>query len=286
MTTSHITSADSRAPISPYALLASLARNWDLIWQMTKREVVGRYKGSILGLFWSFFHPLLMLAVYTFAFSFIFKIRIRPLVTGTVDSTTDFAFYCFTGMIIFTIFAEVVARAPSIILQHPNYVTKVVFPLEVFPFVLTGAAIIHSLISVGVLLLGFVLIQHTLHITFLLLPLILIPHILFILGFSWFLASLGVYLRDVAQTISIVIMIMTYLSPVFYATENIKEPAIKTLILLNPLTIPIENARHILLEGVMPEWSMLGIHSAISLLICCLGFAWFQRTKRGFADVL
>jgi lipopolysaccharide transport system permease protein len=259
---------------------------------MAKREVVGRYKGSVLGLLWSFFYPLLMLAAYTFAFSYVFKVSPRGAATTQAD-VVDFALYAFSGLVLFTLFTEVVTRAPNFILQNANYVKKVVFPLEVFPYVYLGASLIHAAISVLVLLAATLALHlavglsHPLAWTVILSPLPLIPLMLVILGAGWLLSALGVYLRDVAQTIGIVAMMLMYLSPVFYTVDRIDSPALRTAIRLNPLTVPLETFRWTLGQtDRLPEWPWLAGYAVASILVAWAGFFFFQRTKRGFADVL
>ncbi len=163
---------------------------------------------------------------------------------------------------------------------------KVIFPLETFPFVYLLSALIHAAISLLVLLLALLAVNHSLPLTVFLAPLTVLPLALVILGVSWFLASLGVYLRDVAQTIGIISMMLMYLSPVFYDLKIIDNPAVQVAIRLNPLTIPLISFRRTILEGAAPEWMWLGIYSLAALLIAWVGFFFFQRTKRGFADVL
>ena len=176
-------------PTSLPALFSSLVKNSQLIFQMIKREVIGRYKGSVFGLAWSFFNPILMLTVYTFIFSVVFKSRWGS--SGS-DSKTEFALTLFVGMIIFNLFSEAINRSPSLIVERVNYVKKVVFPLEILPLVNLGAALFHSLISISVLILAIVIINGQIFWTAFLLPLVLLPLIFLILGISWFLAALGV----------------------------------------------------------------------------------------------
>ena len=277
-----------RPPATPFALARTLATHRDLIWQMAKREVVGRYKGSLLGLLWSFFYPLLMLGVYTFAFAYVFKVGPKGAgwAGGQNNPIVGFALYAFSGLILFSLFTEVVTRSPTFILQNANYVKKVVFPLEVFPFVYLLSALIHAAISFAVLLLAMLVMNHDLPLTVLLAPLTIFPLALVILGFSWFLASLGVYLRDVAQTVGILAMMLMYLSPVFYDLKIIDNPGVQIAIRLNPLTIPLISFRNTVLDGQSPEWFWLAIYLAAALVVAWLGFYFFQRTKRGFADVL
>jgi len=272
----------SKQPTSPYAMVRTIWRHRGLIWQMTVREVVGRYRGSFMGLAWSFFNPLLMLLVYTFVFTTVFHARWSG---GAAVGKTNFAVVLFIGMIVYAIFADNINRAPTLILANSSYVKRVVFPLEILPVVAMGASVFHALVSLAVWLLAYVLLIGTPHLTALLLPLVILPFALGILGASWFLASLGVFLRDVSQTVGILTTALMFLAPVFYSTQNLP-PQFKPIILANPATFIIEQARVVLVWGHMPNWTGLGLYTLISLLVAWIGFWWFQRTRRGFADVL
>lgn len=269
-------------PVSLSALVKSLWRNRQLIVQMSTREVVGRYKGSFMGLAWSFFHPVFMLTVYTFVFSVIFKSRWG---VGGEESKTQFAVVLFVGMIVHALFAEVLNRAPSLILSNVNYVKKVVFPLDILPIIAMGAALFHSFISLGVLLIAFVLFNGYLHWTAVFTPIVLLPLIILTLGLSWMLASLGVFLRDVGQTIGIITTVMMFLSPVFYPLAALPEE-FRRWIMVNPLTFIIEQAREVLIWGHLPDWIGLGIYTVAATVVAWVGYAWFQKTRKGFADVL
>jgi lipopolysaccharide transport system permease protein len=270
-------------PTSLPALARSLWRNRQLIAQMTKREVVGRYKGSAMGLAWSFFNPVFMLVVYTFVFSEIFKSRWGGI--GGDDSKTQFALVLFVGMIVLGLFSEVLNRAPGLILSNVNYVKKVVFPIEILPVIALGAALFHSLISLGVLLAAFALFNGYLHWTALLTPLVLLPLIILTTGLAWMLASLGVFLRDVGQFIGIITTVLTFLSPVFYPVTAVPE-RFRPFIMSNPLTFIIEQAREVLIWGHLPNWLGLGAYTLAGAAIAWVGHAWFQKTRKGFADVL
>lgn len=267
--------------ISPKEMLASLWRNRSLTKALVKREVVGRYRGSVLGIFWSFFNPVFMLLVYTFVFSVVFKAR-WP---GGSESKTEFALILFSGLIIFNLFSECVNRAPSLILANVNYVKKVVFPLEILPWVTMGGALFHGLISFIVWLLFYGILFGLPHPTALLFPIILLPLLLMTMGFSWGLAALGVYLRDIAQIIGLVTTILMFLSPIFYPITALPEKY-QSIMMLNPLTSAIELGRGVLVWGKMPDWTLFAIFLSASLLIAWLGFAWFQKNRKGFADVL
>lgn len=235
-----------------------------------------------MGLAWSFFSPVVMLAVYTFVFSVVFKARWGG---GAEESKMQFAVVLFVGMIVHGLFAEVLNRAPGLVLSYPNYVKKVMFPLEILTVVSMGAALFHLAVSFIVLLISFVLFNGYLHSTALLFPIVITPLIALTLGCAWLLASLGVYLRDVGQTIAIITTIMMFVSPVFYPISALPNE-FQSWLLANPLTFIIEQAREVVIWGRQPNWSFLGAYSVIAVLIAWLGFVWFQKTRKGFADVL
>ncbi len=269
-------------PTSLVALVKSLWRNRQLIVQMTKREVVGRYKGSVMGLAWSFFNPVFMLTVYTFVFSVIFKSRWGPV---GEESKTQFAVVLFVGMIVHGLFADVLNRAPSLILSNVNYVKKVVFPLEILPVIAIGAALFHTTISLCVLLTAFAIFNGYMNWTVVFTPLILLPLVILTTGLAWMLASLGVFLRDVGQTIGIVTTVLMFLAPVFYPVTALPEE-FRPWLMANPLTFIIEQAREALIWGRMPDYSGLGAYTVVAIATNWLGYVWFQKTRKGFADVL
>jgi lipopolysaccharide transport system permease protein len=261
---------------------ASLWRHRGLVWQMARREVVGRYRGSVMGIAWSFFNPVLMLLVYTFVFSVVFKARWG---VGAEDSRASFAVVLFVGMIVHGLFAEVANRAPGLILGNVSYVKRVVFPLEVLPWIAMGSALFHSGINLIVLLLAQLILTHQVPWTLVLFPLVVAPLILATMGIAWFLAAIGVYLRDISQTIGIVTTVMLFLSPVFYPVSSLPE-RYRPLLNLNPLTFVIEEGRKVLLFGQLPDWSGWGLYVGVSFGVAWAGFWWFQKTRKGFADVV
>ncbi|WP_319782289.1 ABC transporter permease [Oceanisphaera sp. IT1-181] len=252
-----------------------------LLWSMIKREVVGRYKGSAMGLFWSFVNPILMLAVYTFVFSVVFQARWS---TGT-GSKTEFALVLFAGLILFNLFSECVTRAPLLIIGNVNYVKKVVFPVEILPLIVLGNALFHFAVSFGVWLLFYLMFFGLPPLTILLLPVLLVPFIVLVMGISWFLASLGVYVRDVAQVVGIGVMVLMYLSPIFYPISILPE-GFQTAMHFSPLSFVIEQARDVMMFNKGINWPAYGLYCLVSLLVCWLGYSWFSFTKKGFADVV
>jgi lipopolysaccharide transport system permease protein len=269
-------------PTSISEMIASFWRNRELIWQMTRREVVGRYKGSVLGLAWTFLNPVFMLVVYTFVFSVVFKARWA---VGGDETKTQFAVVLFVGMIVHGLFAEVLNRAPGLILGNVNYVKKVVFPLEIMPAISMGAALFHTLVSLFVLLIAFVVFNGFLQWTVIFIPLVLLPLVIFTLGLAWMLVSIGVYIRDIGQTIGIFTTVMLFVSPVFFPVTAL--PArFQPWMMANPLTFIIEQARDVLIWGVLPNWQGLGFYTLAATFVAWAGYVWFQKTRKGFADVL
>lgn len=267
--------------LSPTEIVRTVLRNKGLIRSMIVREVIGRYRGSILGILWSFFNPILMLIVYTFVFGVIFQSRWS---TGT-GSKTEFALLLFAGLIIFNLFSECFNRAPALILSNTNYVKKVVFPLEILPLVALGSAFFHALISLIVWLIAYLVLFGVPHATVLLLPLVLLPLLLFILGLSWAIASVGVYIRDVSQFIGIMTTVLMFMSPIFYPASSFPKEFRKILI-LNPLSTAVEQVRQVLFWGTIPDFATYISFLIGAALIAWIGFAWFQKTRKGFSDVL
>jgi len=275
----------SAQPISFVALVRDLWRNRQLIAQMTKREVLRLYKGSILGLAWSFFNPVFMLVVYTFIFSVIFKARWGSDRFDGDDSKIQFAVVIFVGMIVLGLVSDILNRAPGLILSNANYVKKVVFPIEILPVIALGTAFFHSLISLIVLLTAFVLFNGYLHWTVVFIPLILLPLVILTLGLAWMLASIGVFLRDVGHVTSAITRMLMFLSPVFYQMTAVPE-RFQPFIMANPLTFIIQQAREVLIWGHLPNWYGLGMYTLVATTIAWIGYVWFQKTRKGFADVL
>lgn len=252
-----------------------------LTYQLAKREVVGRYRGSMAGLAWSFFNPLLMLAVYTFVFSVIFQARWSGLEAGK----GGFAIVLFIGVLLHGIFAECLNRAPTLIMSNTNYVKRVMFPLEILPWVAMGSALFHAFISLIVLMAGQIIMLGSVPPTAVLLPLIVAPLVLTTMGVAWILAAFGVYLRDIGQITVVITTVALFLSPVFYPATALPE-AYRVIFLLNPLTFIIEQAREVMIWGHLPDWRGLALYMATSLVVAWIGFCTFQKMRRGFADVL
>lgn len=269
-------------PATPAAMLQGFLKHRELLWELVKRDFIGRYKGSMLGVVWSLFNPLLMLAIYTFVFSVAFKARWG----GQSDqSKVAFAIVLFSGIIVHTFFAECLNRSPSLIVSHANYVKKVVFPLEILPWMALLSALLHFLVSFAALLAFCLLSGVDIHVGALLIPLALLPLILMIIGMSWILASLGVYLRDLSQVIGMLVTISLFLAPIFYPIDNLP-PTYKAFLSWNPITLPVIQLRNLMLWAKPFLWGPWALSLIIGLALCQLGYWWFQKSRRGFADVV
>lgn len=267
---------------APKALLRSAWFYRDLIIKMAYREIIGRYKGSMMGLAWSFLNPLLMLTVYTFVFSVVFRAKWD---TDLGGGKGEFAVILFTGMIVFNIFSECVNRAPQLMLSNANYVKKIVFPLEVLPWVAIANALFHGFISLMVLLIAQMSVLGYIPWTVVFLPLVIVPFLLGLMGLCWLLAAAGVYLRDLGQLMGIITTVLMFTSPLFFPLSALPE-SIQPFLALNPLAYFIEEARSVVIFGNTPSLSPLVMVYILSLLIFYTGFAFFQTTRKGFADVL
>lgn len=260
----------------------ALWKNRELWWRLTEREVLGRYRGSALGIGWSFITPLAMLAVYTFVFSQVFKAR-----WGGVEQTgsLDFAVNLFAGLIVFNLFSECVSRAPGLVVANPNYVKKVVFPLEVLGSVAVGSAGFHALTSLLILLVFELIAFHHLPLTLLWLPLVWLPLILGSLACTWFLSAAGVFLRDIGQLIGVGLNMLMFLSPIFFPLAALPtkwQPVLQ----LNPLAQVIEQTRRVAVQNLNPNPTYLVLGALITITACEISLRVFQKSKRAFADVL
>lgn len=266
---------------TPWEIFFTISKHRKLILNLTKREIAGRYKGSVFGILWSFFNPVFMLVVYTFVFSFIFNAR------WSVESTSkaEFALVLFAGLIVFNFFSECAIKAPATILSNVNYVKKVIFPLEILPIVNATSALFHACISIIVWLAFYIIEVGVPHVTILLVPVYILPLFIFALGVGWLLSALGVFLRDVGQMISIFVTALMFLSPIFYPITAIPEKY-RPLLNLNPLAPAISEFREIFYWGTVPSLSVYACYLAGCTIFSWFGFFVFQKTRKGFADVL
>jgi lipopolysaccharide transport system permease protein len=265
----------------PSEVLALLWRHRALVLRLTRREIAARYTGSLFGLAWTIVTPLVMLAIYTFIFGVVFPVK-WPL-PGEAG-TGHFALILFIGMILFQFFADCVTRSPGLVLENVSYVKKVVFPLEILPWIAVLHAGFNALIATGVLIVAYLALAGLPPLSALATPLTILPLVLITLGLTWILASLGVFLRDLRQLVALLTTGLMFLTPIFYPVSAV--PAQYHWVLnLNPIAPVVENARQALIFGHWPDWGLLALHLVIGYAIAWAGLVWFLKTKKGFADV-
>jgi len=252
----------------------------ELIFSLAKRELLARYKGSALGIVWALLTPVVMIAIFTFIFAGIFGARF-----GASQSHWDYALYLFCGLLPWTMFQETLQQSASTIVAHANLVKRVVFPLETLPVAQAFSSLGNQLFASIALLIATLVIQQQLHLTALWFPVLVIPQLLFTLGAAWLIASLGVFLRDIAQGITLLLMAWMYLTPIIYP-ESIVPQRFRVLINLNPFTSLVRSYRRIFLEGAAPDWSGLAYFTGFAIVSFLVGYWWFARTRKNFADVI
>ena len=263
-------------------MFTELNKHRYLFLQMLRRDVQQRYRGSQLGFLWAFLYPIMMLLVYTFVFGMV--MRVKWGIAG--QDNIDFGLILFAGLLCHGLLAEVVIGAVGQISGNAQYVKKVVFPLHILSLVSICNALFHMLLGTLILLAIFLFTGNSLSWTMLLAPLVLLPFAIFLLGMSWFIAVLGVYVRDLSQFIGVIITMLLFLGPIVYPFSRVPEAIQPYVLWLNPLTIVVENFRAVMLFNEMPDWVNLGIYSVFAILMLILGSWFFKRTRDGFADAI
>ncbi|MBA3255630.1 MAG: ABC transporter permease [Pyrinomonadaceae bacterium] len=260
--------------------LWELPGRFELILSLARRELVARYRGSVLGIIWALLTPVVMIAIFTFIFAGIFGARF-----GTNGSPWDYALYLFCGLLPWTMFQDALVQSATTIVTHSNLVKRVVFPLETLPIAQSLSSLGNQLFGTLALLIAIVIMRHELHVSVFWLPALVIPQLLFTLGAAWLIASLGVFLRDIAQGISLFLTAWMFLTPIIYP-ESIVPERYRLFININPFTSLVRSYRRILLEGAPPDWSGLAYFAAFALVSFFFGYWWFARTRKNFADVI
>lgn len=251
-----------------------------LVWELIKREFSGRYKGSFGGLVWSFAHPLFLLTVYTIAFGVILKAR-----WGFSGSTIDYALMLFAGLIVFNAFSEVLSKSPTLITGNPNFVKKVLFPLELLPVITVATALIHAMIGLLVWVIGYALLIGIPKPTLLLFPLVLICFVPVLLGLGWLFSSIGVIARDINQLAGMLNHTLLFLTPIFYSIEA-APPLLQHLLMINPLTFIVEQFRLVLFYGQMPAMKALATYFVLAAVFAWSSYIFFKRLRPTFADMV
>jgi lipopolysaccharide transport system permease protein len=274
-----MTVADRITPADKFAQYYNVAA------PLFRRDMLARYRGSIMGLAWTFFVPLLMLAIYTFMFGTVLQMRWAAKGAPATEGSLGFALTLFIGLITHSYVSEVITRAPSIIVSNSNMVKRLVFPLEIFPVMVVSSALLQYFVSLFIFL-GFQLfVTGSISIGTLWLPVIILPLTIMMCGVAWLIAGASVYLRDIGQLMGLVATVLLFMSPVFYPISMLPE-RLWPVFLFNPLTFVIEQSRVVVFSDNPPDWAGLAIYYIVSFAIAAAGFAVFQRMRRGFSDVL
>jgi homopolymeric O-antigen transport system permease protein len=260
--------------------LWELPQRFDLVRSLARRELVARYKGSALGVIWGVLTPIVMIAIFTFIFAGIFGARF-----GATGSSWDYALYLFCGLLPWNMFQESLIISATTVVTHANLVKRVVFPLETLPIANTLAALGNQLFGTLALVVAIVLLRGQLHATIAWLPVLWLPQLIATLGAAWLIASLGVFLRDIAQGISLFLMAWMYLTPILYP-ESIVPARYRFYVNINPFTPLVRSYRRIFIEGSMPDWPGLAYFSAFAIVLFVFGYWWFAKTRKNFADVI
>lgn len=264
----------------PKEMFLSFWRHRGLLHQLIKRDILARYKRSSMGVLWVILSPLLMLAMYTVVFGVILQVR-----WPGVDNCLMYSLILYIGLTVFNFFAECLSAAPNLIASKSHLVKKIIFPLEIYPLVPIGSACFFALINTFLSCIYCYFVLSTVHLTVLLLPVLYLPLVFLTLGLSWFFSSLGVFLSDVEHAMRFLLRIAIYLSPVFYSIKKI--PAkFQSYLFINPLTYIIEQAREMMVFGVLPELSSFLVYFSFCIGFSYLGFCWFQVTRTEFAELL
>ncbi len=269
-----------RAALNP-RLVYSLAWNSRvLIKRLAIRQIAARYRGSMLGILWAIITPLLMLGLYTFVFGVVLPNRWQM----PNGAHGNFALILFSGLIVYTFFAEVITRSPTLMLENITYIKKLQFPLEALVWTGLITALFNAGIGLAMLIVFYVALLGLPPLTILLLPLVLLPIGLTCLGLSWVLASIGIFVRDIGLILNVLINAFLFFSPIFYPLSSVPE-AFRFWVELNPVTPAVESVRALLFYGQVPDLGIWGLSLLAGLVLNWAGFCWFQATRKAFADV-
>jgi len=260
---------------------SALGQYRDLTRELTRRDILGRYRGANFGLLWSLIGPLMMLVIYTVAFGQILGSRWNQ----ASRDTAAFGVVLFLGIIVHGFFAECFARSPRLMVDNANYVKRVVFPLHILPWSVVLSALFHMAMNLVI----FTVLSAVLYGKFspyiVLVPLVVAPLVLLTVATCWMVASLGVYLRDINQAVPVVVTALLFLSSAIVPVDSLPE-RYQLIFVLNPLTFFIDQMRDVALWGRLPDWIGLFWRGAGALVLLYLSYAWFRFSSKGFADVL
>jgi lipopolysaccharide transport system permease protein len=264
--------------LNPLRIFSDTWRHRYLLGQLITRDVLLRYRGAMFGVLWVFLSPLAMLVIFAFIFGQVFQARWSQQTSGP-----PFWLLLYSALIVFNLFAETVSRSPSSVRGFPSFVKKIIFPVHILPAVPLGAAMVHAAFNFLILLAAMAWVGE-LHSRIALYPLLLLPVLLLAMGFSWFFAAWGVFIKDMSQIVPIFLQMLMFLSPVFYPSSAVPT-ALRPLYQFNPLGTVIESTRAVV-SGQPVEWSAWIMALVFCLMVSILGYAFFQHSRDEFADAL
>ena len=258
-------------------------RHRNLIGTLVRRDILSRYAGSAGGAFWAILNPLLLILTYFFIFGVVLHSR----VPGD-PSATGFAFYFLAGMMPWLAVSDSLGRAPGVLIEHRNFIRKLVFPVETLPVNLVVTGLVTEFFGIAIFLLGSFILRDHVSMTLLYLPLLVIPQVLLTTGLCWFLAAMGVFVRDLAQINGYLLTIWFFVTPICYPEQQMASlsPQAAHLMALNPIYVLVRNYRRVLLESSAPDWRSLAWTTAASVVVFLAGHAWFHKLRRSFADLI
>jgi len=260
--------------------MTSLWENRSLAVSLTKRDIQARYRGSFGGGLWTFLNPLLLMLTYYFVFGVILRARFPG------DPTREgFVLYFLAGMLPWLAMSEAWGRSPSLILEHYNFIKKLVFPVQILPAVRTFAALISEGVALVLFLALLLITRGAIPLSALWLPVLLIPQVLLTLGVSYLLAATGAFLRDLSQIIGFILTLIFFITPICYPDTQIPAWALPVLG-KNPVYALVRGYRAILIEGHAPEWQALWKLWVVAIVFFLAGWRWFAKLRKSFADVL
>lgn len=270
------------AGLSPVAFARHFWRRREILATFARIEFLSRYHGAQLGLLWGLVSPLATLAVYTFVFSVVFK---PTWAGGGEGGVMGYALILFTGLAVFEVFAGCVNRTPRLLSENVNFIKKVLFPLEILPVGILCAAVLESCVSLALVALGVLLTTGSLSWTIVFAPLAYLPLLMLTLGVCWFLAPVGVFLKDLGNIVGVVVQLYFFATPILYPLSAVPEPY-RRLLALNPLHPVVDHLRRTILWGQMPDWPALAWVTVASAMVMLAGYAFFASVKRLFADAV
>jgi lipopolysaccharide transport system permease protein len=262
----------------------SLWTKLDLLKTLVQRDLAARYKGSVLGNAWAVLNQLAQLLVYTYLFSIVLKVKLS--LGGLPTNDFTFGLWIFAGLVPWIAFTTGFAQSATTIVVQTNLVKKVVFPVALLPLVPICSAFVDSTMGIMLLVTFVAFLTKAVHGTLLLLPLVWIPQLLFTAGLGYLAAGLTVFLRDIPQTIGVILNLWFYMTPIVYPSSAIPEGLRFWVFWLNPMTIVVELYRDLVLIGRMEHWTEWGLLSLVSVIVFTIGFSVYRRLRPAFADVL